>query len=119
MIRRLVAATMAALLGPSIAFAAGPHTLRFTNADDVTTLDPVLSAETTVGLLSQLTMAYLVRYDARNQPIPELVTVVPSQRNGGISADGRTITCICAMTPNGPTARRSTRRTWRSPSARS
>lgn len=92
MIRRLVAATMAALLGPSIAFAAGPHTLRFTNADDVTTLDPVLSAETTAGLLSQLTMAYLVRYDARNQPIPELVTVVPSQRNGGISADGRTIT---------------------------
>jgi len=118
-IRRLVAATMAALLGPSIAFAAGPHTLRFTNADDVTTLDPVLSAETTVGLLSQLTMAYLVRYDARNQPIPELVTVVPSQRNGGISADGRTITWHLRHDAEWSDGAPFDAQEWRSPSARS
>ncbi|GAC1307812.1 MAG: peptide ABC transporter substrate-binding protein [Vulcanimicrobiaceae bacterium] len=68
------------------------HDLRFANADDITTLDPALSAETTVGLLSQLTMAYLVRYDRGNRPIPELASVVPTQRNGGISRDGRTIT---------------------------
>jgi len=43
-------------------------------------------------LLSQLTMAYLERYDAHNRPVPELAAVVPSQRNGGISSDGRTIT---------------------------
>lgn len=67
------------------------HELRFANADDITTLDPALSAETTVGLLSQLTMAYLVRYDRHNRPRPELATTVPSLANGGISADGKTI----------------------------
>lgn len=66
--------------------------LRFSNSDDITTLNPALSAQTTVGLLSQLTMAYLVRYDRKNRPIPELATVVPTQKNGGISADGKTIT---------------------------
>lgn len=69
-----------------------PDQLSFANSDDITTLNPALSAETTVGLLSQLTMAYLVRYDRKNRPIPELALVVPSQRNGGISADGKTIT---------------------------
>lgn len=69
-----------------------PHHLRFANGDNVTTLNPALSAETTVGLLSQLTMAYLVRYDKSNRPVPELATVIPTEKNGGISADGTTIT---------------------------
>ena len=42
-------------------------------------------------MISELTMAYLVRYDHRGRPIPELVTNIPSQDNGGISRDGRTI----------------------------
>lgn len=83
---------LASLLLPKPAAAETPHTLRFANGDDITTLDPLLSAETTVGLLSQLTMAYLVRYDKNNRPIPELATVVPTRGNGGISADGKTIT---------------------------
>lgn len=37
-------------------------------------------------------MAYLVRYDERNRPAPELATDVPTQKNGGISKDGLTIT---------------------------
>ncbi len=69
-----------------------PHHLRFAKGDNVTTLNPALSAETTVGLLSQLTMAYLVRYDKSNRPVPELATVIPTEKNGGISADGTTIT---------------------------
>jgi peptide/nickel transport system substrate-binding protein len=85
-----------AFVGPAsvpIAVGAQPeHVLRFTNVDNVTTLNPALSAETTVGLLGQLTMAYLVRYDAHNRPLPELATVVPTRSNGGISADGKTIT---------------------------
>jgi peptide/nickel transport system substrate-binding protein len=52
----------------------------------------VLLQDGTLGLLSWLTMAWLVRYDSRNQPIPELATVVPTQQNGGISKDGKTIT---------------------------
>lgn len=93
MIRSLiVGALLVSFVVPSFATADVPHALRFANADDIATLDPVLSAETTVGLLSQLTMAYLVRYDARNRPIPELATAIPSRRNGGISRDGKTIT---------------------------
>ncbi len=94
--RRVSIAAFAALLplvppGPAIS-APRADELRFANADDVTTLNPALSAETTVGLLSQLTMAYLVRYDKANRPIPELATVVPTEKNGGISSDGKTIT---------------------------
>ncbi len=97
MLRRVAACV--ALIGAVGAFDAGAvrgaaerHHLRFANGDDVTTLNPALSAETTVGLLSQLTMAYLVRYDASNRPIPELATTIPTEKNGGISADGLTIT---------------------------
>jgi peptide/nickel transport system substrate-binding protein len=59
---------------------------------DVPTLNPHLFTETTLGYISQMTQAYLVKYDARNRPYPELVTVVPTQANGGISKDGDTIT---------------------------
>jgi peptide/nickel transport system substrate-binding protein len=70
-----------------------PHTLRFTAApDDVNTLNPWLSPDSMLAMLSTLTMAYLVRYDARNQPIPELAIEVPSQANGGVGPDGKTIT---------------------------
>jgi peptide/nickel transport system substrate-binding protein len=69
-----------------------PHTLRYTTAADIGNLNPLITQDLTVGLMSSLTMAYLVRYDARNLPEPELATEVPNQQNGGISADGKTIT---------------------------
>jgi peptide/nickel transport system substrate-binding protein len=68
------------------------HVLRIGEVQDVSGLNPHIVAETSLGNMSQLTMAYLVRYDAHNAPIPELATVVPTQKNGGISKDGRTIT---------------------------
>jgi peptide/nickel transport system substrate-binding protein len=68
------------------------HRLNFCDGYNVTTLNPALSAQTSVGLLSQLTMAYLVRYDQRNRPIPELAEAIPTRSNGGISLDGKTIT---------------------------
>ena len=70
-----------------------PHTLRFTTApDDVNTLNPLLLPSATLGMLSGLTMAYLVRYNAHNKPIPELAVEVPTPTNGGLSKDGKTIT---------------------------
>ncbi|MBV9056614.1 MAG: peptide ABC transporter substrate-binding protein [Candidatus Eremiobacteraeota bacterium] len=69
------------------------HYLRIADGSgDVPTLNPHLFTETTLGYISQMTQAYLVKYDAHNRPYPELVTVVPTQANGGISADGDTIT---------------------------
>ncbi len=69
-----------------------PHELRYATAEDVTGLNPDLSQQLTVSYLSSLTMAWLIKSDIHNNPIPELATEVPTQANGGISRDGLTIT---------------------------
>ena len=85
-------ATVAAGEAPRANGYTRPHVLRFSNAEDISTLNPALANELTPQLLGQLAMAWLVRYDRSNRPKPELATVVPSLRNGGISRDGKTIT---------------------------
>src|ERR1700690_1194755 len=62
-----------------------PHVLRIGEYQDLSGLNPHIVASTSLGNLSQLTMAYLVRYDLHNEPVPELATEVPTQKNGGIS----------------------------------
>jgi peptide/nickel transport system substrate-binding protein len=69
-----------------------PHVLVYADGQNFTTLNPHLYTATSLLNLSELTMAYLVRWDRHNKPIPELATVVPTQANGGISRDGKTIT---------------------------
>jgi peptide/nickel transport system substrate-binding protein len=69
-----------------------PHVLRYATAEDISTLNPLLLQQTTLGLMSSLTMAWLIKWDANNHPFPELATEIPSQQNGGISKDGLTIT---------------------------
>jgi peptide/nickel transport system substrate-binding protein len=70
-----------------------PHTLRFASAEDIVGLNTFTSTQGVVSYLSQMTAAWLVRTDSHSEPtIPELATVVPSQKNGGISKDGKTIT---------------------------
>lgn len=68
------------------------HTLRYATAEDISSLNPHLSQQTTLGLMSSLTMAFLIKWDHQNQPIPELATEVPTKANGGVSDDGLTIT---------------------------
>ena len=69
-----------------------PHVLRYATAEDVAGLNPHLNQQSTLSYMSSLTMAWLIKYDHDNRPIPELVTSVPTQANGGISKDGLTIT---------------------------
>ncbi|HTU71279.1 MAG TPA: peptide ABC transporter substrate-binding protein [Candidatus Baltobacteraceae bacterium] len=69
-----------------------PHVLRYADAADVDTLNPMFSQELTVGYMSSLTAAWLVKWDEHNLPYPELATEVPTQANGGVSKDGLTIT---------------------------
>ncbi|HMD01740.1 MAG TPA: peptide ABC transporter substrate-binding protein [Candidatus Baltobacteraceae bacterium] len=69
-----------------------PHVLRLGDISEVTSLNPMFSAQLVLSRLSSMTMAYLVKYDHDNRPIPELVNAVPAKANGGISADGKTIT---------------------------
>jgi len=69
-----------------------PHVLRYATGEDIVGLNPHLNSQTVVTYLGSLAMAWLVRYDEQDRPVPELATAVPSRANGGISADGKTIT---------------------------
>jgi peptide/nickel transport system substrate-binding protein len=69
-----------------------PHVLRYATGEDIAGLNPHLVSQLTVNFMSSLTMAWLVRYDRHNHPVPELATAVPSPANGGVSRDGKTIT---------------------------
>jgi peptide/nickel transport system substrate-binding protein len=69
-----------------------PHELRVAQLGDVSGLNPLLTTELAASWPDQLVLAYLLRYDHHNEVTPELATVVPTQANGGISADGKTIT---------------------------
>lgn len=75
-----------------VAAAPSAHVLRFATAEEVATLNPDLNQQLVVVWLDQMTSASLFRLDAHNALIPELATVVPTQANGGISKDGKTIT---------------------------
>lgn len=99
--RRGAALALAACcaLGPSASGAQGerhpytiPHVLRYATGEDIVGLNPHLNSQLTLAFMSSLTMAWLVRFDRANKPIPELATAVPSRANGGVSADGKTIT---------------------------
>jgi peptide/nickel transport system substrate-binding protein len=94
----LVLAACAALL-PCASGAQGgrhpytvPHVLRYATGEDIVGLNPHLNSQLTLSFMSGMTMAWLVRYDRANKPVPELATAIPSRANGGISADGKTIT---------------------------
>jgi peptide/nickel transport system substrate-binding protein len=76
--------------------ATGPPvpTVRFDVAADPANLDP-LFAHADAGMVEQQ-LAHLVfepffDLDARGRPVPELVAVIPTVANGGISRDGRTL----------------------------
>ncbi len=69
-----------------------PHVLRYATAEDIVGLNPHISQQTVLSYMSAMTMAWLVKYDRSNRPVPELATQVPTQANGGISKDGLTIT---------------------------
>jgi peptide/nickel transport system substrate-binding protein len=98
-VKKALSAAFAALLiaapgAPSAAKNAStiPHVLRIGDTQDFDNLNPHLATAITLGNLSSLTMAYLARYDHDNRPAPELATEIPTQKNGGISKDGRAIT---------------------------
>lgn len=69
-----------------------PHVLRYATGEDFNSLNPLLSSQTTVDLMAELTMAWLIKSDDHDRPVPELLTVIPDQHNGGVSKDGKTIT---------------------------
>lgn len=66
--------------------------MRFGTLVEPETLNPLLGVTVAVSNVAALAFDGLVRIDEKGRPIPDLAVAVPSRENGGISADGRTIT---------------------------
>ena len=69
-----------------------PDTLRVASGLVPRTLNPLLATQTIESALARLTTDVLVTVDARGRFVPDLAREVPTLANGGISADGLTIT---------------------------
>jgi peptide/nickel transport system substrate-binding protein len=70
-----------------------PGELRIAIQNDPVTLNPLLSANTTEGLLNRLSFDTLLSVEPDGKTIvPRLAIKVPTTANGGISRDGLTIT---------------------------
>lgn len=69
---------------------ATPHVLTFADGTDLTGLNPLRPEAAPNYELNYLTMGYLARY-GEHGIAPELLAALPTARNGGISADGKTI----------------------------
>jgi len=69
-----------------------PSVVRIGIFEEPDVLNPILSQMTFSGDVFQLVFDGLVRFDDRGRAVPDLAREVPSLENGGISADGRTLT---------------------------
>lgn len=100
--RRLAALTLATIslaacssAGTTVSPSGGGHAhwLRIaTGQGDPNSLNIHLDPSGVTGDVAELSQAYFARYDRHAKPVPELITEIPTQRNHGISADGKTIT---------------------------
>ncbi len=71
---------------------ASPDVVRTAIGTDPPGLNPLVFDNAQVSYLAPLIHGYLLRTDGAGRLIPDLATVVPSRANGGVSADGRTVT---------------------------
>jgi peptide/nickel transport system substrate-binding protein len=97
--RHLVALAAASLLlGASTPTPAARHPwtdpghLRIGALRTLDNLNPLLSGQAATTDLAQFLFSGLIRFDDRGEPIPDAARTVPTRANGGISADGKTIT---------------------------
>ena len=66
--------------------------LRTAIGTDLPGFDPLVFDNAEVTNIAPLIFGFLMRADGTGNLVPDLATVVPSRANGGISADGRTVT---------------------------
>lgn len=69
-----------------------PGTLRVAIQSEPINLNPILSSNTTDGVVDNMIFDGLVTADAKGNPVPALADPVPTLENGGISKDGLAIT---------------------------
>lgn len=69
-----------------------PGVLRYADIQEPENLSTLLSTQIATADLSYLMCSYFFNVDDHDNFVPEIATVVPTLQNGGISADGKTIT---------------------------
>ena len=67
-------------------------TLRIGVVRDIDNINPMLSGQSAANDVAQMVFSGLLDWDAEGNQIPDVALAVPTRQNGGISADGRTIT---------------------------
>ncbi|HTV72997.1 MAG TPA: peptide ABC transporter substrate-binding protein [Candidatus Acidoferrales bacterium] len=94
-----------------------PGVLRIGYPDEPDSLNPLFGHTAATDEADALIFAPFFRYDQRGEFFPELATKVPSYANGGISADGKTITLHMrrgvVWADGAPLTMRDLRFTWR------
>jgi peptide/nickel transport system substrate-binding protein len=66
--------------------------VRYAISNDLNTLNPVIGGLAYENAIEEAIFSGLVKLDDQERIIPDLAVEVPSVENGGVSADGRTIT---------------------------
>ncbi len=69
-----------------------PGVLRYAEIAEPDSLSTLLSTQIVTVDLSYLMFSYFFNFDEHDNFVPEIATEVPTLQNGGISADGKTIT---------------------------
>lgn len=69
-----------------------PGTLRVGASQEPDSLNPVIGSMAFAADVYNLVFDGLIRYNDKAEPIPDLALEVPTQQNGGISKDGKTLT---------------------------
>ncbi len=65
--------------------------LRVGAYEDLDNLNPLLSFQLSVTDVSQMVFSGLIDYDDHGNPVPDVALSIPTQDNGGISRDGKTV----------------------------
>jgi peptide/nickel transport system substrate-binding protein len=86
------AADAASIVNVVSAVPAGGAILRVVSRGEPDSLNPLLSQQDLSYALDSLIFSHLITADQNGTPIPDLATEIPTLRNGGISADGKTYT---------------------------
>jgi peptide/nickel transport system substrate-binding protein len=86
------AALLGACSGPAQRYASSGQTMRIAVPQDAKTLDPLLSSNTIDGFITRFMFEPLLSANPQGEPVPMLAAQVPTRENGGISADGLTVT---------------------------
>ncbi len=90
--RRLIAALVFIALCACARPGTIPGVLRLGEPNEPDSLNPMFGHSAATDDIDALLFTHLLRYDSSGNMIPDLAVTVPTTKNGGISADGRTIT---------------------------